>query len=67
MPRNVTADLTDKLIEALVHVRVSKAHAAEVESTMPPEEMERVRQEHLAGALAAIEDAGALVRTLIEG
>lgn len=63
----MTRNPTDKLIEALVHVRVAKGHAAEVESTMPAEEMQRVRQEHLAEALAAIEDAGALVRALIEG
>jgi hypothetical protein len=72
---NPFAEMTDKLIEALVHVRVAKGHDpslrvadAQLDSVSSSErkEFERIHQEHLIEARTAMESAIAVVQRLIQ-
>lgn len=64
---NPFAEMTDKLVEALVHVRVAKSSDPTVDPSSPTEreEFERIRQEHLTEARNAMECAITVVQRLL--
>lgn len=58
-------EITDKLVEALVNVRVAKAHDPFIDD-FPTQRAEnaRIRREHLEEARKAVQDVNALINDL---